>query len=363
MESNGKHLNKEPNPEKSKPEIFKKLKLENLKEKLKELKSGNINKKSTKVIIGIVMLFIIIALLAFLIANHYLGKINRERLGDIISAKNETFDADGEGGMDPDDITWGKIKALNDDDLINILLVGQDRLPGEGRQRSDSMILCSINPKTKEVSLVSFLRDLYVQLPGDYSDNRLNAPYAFGGFELLKETLKLNFGITVDGCFEVDFGGFEDVIEILGGIDLELTSAEANLINQIVGGSLKAGMNHLNGAQALYYARIRALDSDFGRTERQRNVLTSVFKSLKGSSLKELNALADEILPSVTTDMSNKEIMSIIAHCYKVLNSDMKTYHVPEEGAYYNAMIRGMSVLVPDLPLIRDQLETYLPLK
>lgn len=321
-------------------------------------------KKRTKVIVGVVMLILIVVLLAFLVANHYLDKINRENLDDIISADDETFDGNGEDGIDPDDVSWDNVDKIKDKNVVNILLVGQDRRPGESRQRSDSMIVCSVNTKTKEISLISFLRDLYVQLPGNYSDNRLNAPYVFGGFDLLKETLELNFGIRIDGCFEVDFEGFQDIIDILGGVDMELTRAEAAQINKYTysTGGMTEGMNHLDGGQALAYASIRQIDSDFCRTERQRNVITAVFNGMKGASLKELNAIANKILPKMTTDMSNSEIMGLIAKCYGALDSDMKTYHVPADDAYYCAMIRGMSVLVPDLKLIRQQLETYLPL-
>ena len=314
--------------------------------------------KGAKVAMGFIMLMIIVVLLVFLVANHYLDMINKEDLADIIGAENETFDGDGTGGYGSDSVSWSTVKPLNDGKLINILLIGQDRRPGEGRQRSDSMILCSINPKTKEIAMVSFLRDLSVELPGDYSANRLNAPYVFGGFDLLKQTLKLNFGITVDGCFEVDFNGFQDAIDVVGGVDIELSAAEAN----VVGGGAVAGMNHLNGAQALEYARIRKLDNDFGRTERQRKVLSSVLSSLKDCSLKETMSLAEELLPCMTTDLSNTQIMTMVVRCYKALGSDVNTYHVPEEGAYYNANINGMAVLVPDRQLIRDQLENYLPL-
>lgn len=323
--------------------------------------NGNKNDR-IKVAASIVMIALTIALLAFLAANRCLDKIGRENPNDIISAEYESFDGDGRTGIDPNDVAWSGVDKLDDGNLINILLIGQDSRPGQGRQRSDSMILCSINPKTEEIALVSFLRDLYVQLPGDYSDNRLNAPYVFGGFELLKETIELNFGVPIDGCFEVNFEGFADVIDILGGVDIKLTSAEAEQVNRLASGNAKAGLNHLTGEQAVSYSRCRKIDSDFGRTERQRTLLLAVFKELKGSSLKELNALANKILPCMTTDMSNKEIMSLIAKCYGALDSEMQTYHVPANDAYYNAMIHGMAVLVPDLPLIRQQLETYLPL-
>lgn len=320
--------------------------------------NGMRSKKSAKLALSFIMMLLMIILIAFLAVNFFLNKINRENTADIISAENESFARNSKSGMSPDDIVMGKVTPLNDGELINIMLIGQDSRPGEGRQRSDTMILCSINPNTKEVSLVSFLRDLYVQLPGDYSANRLNTAYMLGGFELLKQTMRINFGITVDGCFGVDFGGFEKAIDIVGGVDVELSGAEA----AIVGGGARAGMNHLNGAQALEYARIRKLDSDFGRSERQRNVLSSAFKSLGECSMKQCLHIADELLPCMTTDMSNTEIISLISHCYKLLGNEIETYHIPEEGAYCDETIRGMAVLVPDLPVIRNQLETYLPL-
>lgn len=106
---------------------------------------------------------------------------------------------DEAASIDSDDVEWDFMERIEDDELINILLVGQNRRNGESRQRSDTMILCAINPKTGETSLVSFLRDLYVQIPGGYADNRLNAAYRFGGFELLDATLTENFGVSIDG--------------------------------------------------------------------------------------------------------------------------------------------------------------------
>ena len=148
-----------------------------------------------------------------------------DSIDTVTNQGDENVDADTSEEITyihPDDVEWDFIEPLEDDHLINILLVGQDRREGEGRQRSDTMILCSINLETGETSLISFLRDLYVQIPGGYSDNRLNATYAFGGFDLLDATLTENFGVSIDGNFEVDFTGFEAIIDMVGGIDIEL---------------------------------------------------------------------------------------------------------------------------------------------
>ena len=316
-------------------------------------------KKKTKTLIIITAVLVLLLLAAVLIISHYLGSINREDPSDFepTPAPIESLPP-VENDPYSDEETRAQIEPFLDDDLLNILLVGQDARPGEGRQRSDSMIVCSINLETKEVSLISFLRDLYVEIPGS-SPNRLNTPYVYGGFELLKETLRHNFGISIDGCFEVNFDGFETVIDIVGGVDIKLTASEA----QIVGVEAKEEGNHLNGEQTLTYSRIRSLDSDFMRTERQRNVLMSVLRSARGRSFKELAALAEEMLPHMTTDLSKLQIMSMLFQCYKIMDGATVTpYRVPADNAYYYDTIRGMSVVVPNLPLIREQLETYLPL-
>ena len=304
---------------------------------------------------------------AYGVLNHYLGQINRpdRNQEEIIPPEQETFGDEGEEMAEvpaqPDpELEDDGIYPINCSDLINIMLVGQDRRPGQGRQRSDSMILCSINPSTGQVSLISFLRDLYVSLPGGYSNNRMNAAYAFGGFDLLDATLLENFGVPVDAHIEVDFAGFEAVINKLGGVDVELSSAEANYL----GGGCHTGMNHLNGNQALNFARIRKLDSDFGRTGRQREVVMAVFQKIRTLSLPQLLDTAQAILPYLTTDMSNGEIIQLATKLFPLLSSvDIKSCHIPAEGTYSSTYVRGMAVLVPDLKANRAKLEEgYLPL-
>lgn len=260
----------------------------------------------------------------------------------------------------PEDVTWNgdMFEAINNDGLLNILLIGQDRRPDEGRQRSDCMILCSLNPETKELSMISFLRDLYVQIPG-HSDNRLNAAYVYGGFDLIKETLEHNFGVAVDGCLEVDFDSFEQIVDILGGVEIELTSAEA----EIVGSGATEGLCHLNGAQALTYTRIRKIDSDFQRTARQRTLLNAVFSKMKGCTVTELMTVVGEILPLMTTDMTDEELMSFAFNLASSLSElKIENYGVPSSGNYQNATINGMAVLVPNLYEIKKLIfEEYLP--
>lgn len=316
--------------------------------------------KALKIVLIIFALYILLMALIFGVASHYMNKINRFGEIETVPVQDEYFETDDGDGteINPDDIIWDPGMDIMDEDLVNILLVGQDRRPGQGRQRSDSMILCSYNPQNNHLSMISFLRDLYVQIPG-YSDNRLNAAYVFGGFPLLKETLYLNFGVTVDGCFEVDFDGFTGVIDTIGGVDITLTETEA----AIVGGGATQGLCHLNGEQALNYARIRYIDSDFNRTARQRNVINAAIGKLKNSGVKQLLSLMDEILPLITTDMSNSDITSLaLKYASSLPSIQIESHYVPGDGCYTYAKIRGMSVLVPDLSKVRTALrEEYLP--
>lgn len=311
---------------------------------------------------SVILLAVLVALIALIYINNLLSSIPRfdEATAtlsseEIAAIENETDPEDVEFTgvtIDPLDITWNttpeELIGL-EDDLINILLIGQDRRPGEGRQRSDAMILCTINAETHTLTMTSFLRDLYVQIPG-YKDNRLNAAYQFGGIKLLNKALEVNFGIHVDGNVEVDFNGFKDIIDMVGGVDIELTEAEANRMNSKNGWSLVPGVNHLNGKQALSYSRIRKLGTDFGRTNRQRTVLTALLNKAKTMSFFQLLDFVEACIPMVTTDMSNGDIMRYALSMIPMLGSvELNTQYIPAEGTFQYATIRGMSVLLPNM--------------
>ena len=325
-------------------------------------------KKRKIAIVTSIALVVLITVSGFCYVQSKLDKINKlPGTVDIVPPEQEDFETDtGNESQDvielkPEEVDWNEIEPFLDDDLINILLVGQDRYPGHrGRQRSDSMILCSINLDTKQISMISFLRDLYVQIPGGYSDNRLNAAYAFGGLPLLVDTLHTNFGVTIDGCFEVDLSGFKSIVDILGGVDIALTSKEAKKI----GIGTEEGIYHLDGTNALAYSQIRKIDSDFYRTQRQRNVLQAIYTKFRKSDAADLMKLLDEVLPYLSTDMTNSQIMLLAAKCIPIMGSaELSSYRVPADDAYHYASIRGMSVIVPDLDKIHeDLLNEYLPL-
>ena len=265
-------------------------------------------------------------------------------------------------------IVWPEVERLQSEDVINILLVGKDATSAGSRPRTDSMILLSINKRTNSLSMVSLMRDLYVQIPNIYSDkkykdNRINAAYRIGGIEFLNATIEKNFGIVIDGNVEVDFRQFERIIDILGGVDINLTAAEARyLTNMGKYGTLSAGVNHLDGRAALEYCRIRQIDSDHKRTERQRNLLQTVAASAKNMSVSQVLQLIDQVLPYVQTDLAPNEIIELATESLKALKSSggIKSGKVPQSGQYYGSTIEGMQVMVPDLIQCNQYLKAFI---
>lgn len=277
---------------------------------------------------------------------------------EFMKEENQDNNFTGET-INPEDVDWNVSTepVVDQSHIINLMLIGQDRRPGERRARSDVMLLCTINTETKELTLTSFMRDLYVPIPG-YQDNRMNACYAFAGMKLLNKCMESNFGVLVDGNIEVDFDGFKNVIDVMGGVDIELSNSEANhLIAK--GHSAVAGMNHLDGAAALTYARNRSVgNSDFSRTARQRKVITALVNKSRSLNLSQANALVQQILPLITTDMTNREILDYTIKLLPLLK-DLKinTQQIPAAGTFKYASVRGMSVLVPDLAANRAIME------
>ena len=253
-------------------------------------------------------------------------------------------------------------------DTVNIMLVGQDARPGEKRSRSDTMILCTIKKDQGKVILTSFLRDTYVKIPG-VRKAKMNTAYAYGGMDLLADTMLENFGIKVDNTVEVSFTGFMDVIDTIGGVEIELTEAEAGWMNSHGSGDvgnergwkLKAGKNLLDGNQALAYARIRKIDSDFSRTNRQRTILTSLLNQSRGMSLTRMHALLDTFLPLITTNMTDAQIVQYALELFPLLKDlTIESGSIPSRDNYVSAYISGRYVLIPDLEEARQRLKAIM---
>ena len=343
--------------------------------------AGKRRKKRKAVTILTFVMALVIAggLMAAVYLQGLLGKINHVSASMNSAGAVETFDADGDKSNDTltaSDINWGdtaNIDVMEDNDIKNILLIGQDARSGESGQRSDSMILCSINTKEKKIKLVTLMRDMYVQIPG-YQANKLNAAYALGGMELLDTTIEQNFGVNIDGNVEVDFDGFLEALTEVGDLDIELTYDEATYMNANEGlGSaddnaevneawgLKEGVNTLKPEQVLCYARMRYVgNSDWDRTERQKKVIMAAYKKVQNLSATKLLALASKIFPCITTDLSNSELLSYVKTLSVNHITTIETYRLPVDGTFTEGQIEGMSVLVPNLYLNSAYLQNYL---
>ncbi|MCD7763576.1 MAG: LCP family protein [Lachnospiraceae bacterium] len=312
----------------------------------------------------LVVLLVLAGGLAFAV-NYVMGSIGEIEEVELLDPESEEFETDedaGEDSIDPDEIEWAEDleETEESEGITNILLIGQDTRVSGTRERSDSMILISINSDTDSVNMISFMRDLYVQIPG-YSDNRINASYQFGGAELLDEVIEKNFGVTIDYNVEIDFDGFQDVIDLLGGVDITLTSTEASYF-QNAGYSVSEGTNHVYGEFALLYARTRYVSTateanDFGRTQRQRAVITSLFNAYKDVGITTQIALVDDILSLISTDMSMTQILSLLYDAQAMNLDELGSYRIPIDGSYTNQTIRGMQVLVPDLTVNREAVQ------
>lgn len=207
-------------------------------------------------------------------------------------------------------------------DVKNILFIGADKEKG-GASRSDSIMIVSVNKSAGKVIVTSILRDTHVDIPGE-CEAKINSAYAWGGANLLIQTIEQNFGLKIDGYAVVNFNMFTDLVDGLGGIDIEVTENEADYINnrhnyksETKPDHFESGESvHLNGYQTLWYARIRKLDSDFMRTYRQRKVITAIAENIKTELLTGnifgLISTAKDVAPNIETSLSNSEFTSLL---------------------------------------------------
>ena len=251
---------------------------------------------------------------------------------------------------------------METDGVVNILLIGNDSRKNGEDGRSDAMILLSVSSKTKKIYMTSLLRDMYVDIPG-HDGNRLNAAYSYGGPELLMETIRQNFGLPVNRYMLVNFGAFVNLVDEVGGIDLDLSNDEViwvnnylveyNILTENPQGTFEldpnlSGMVHLNGPQALAYTRNRFLGTDFGRTERQRKVLTAVIGKLPSAALTNMGGLIDGLMPNLTTNLTRGECFRLSLMAGKLISYEIVSDSIPQPGTYKDVTIRKMQVLEVD---------------
>ena len=267
------------------------------------------------------------------------------------------------------------------DTWLNILLLGSDERTVNEPARTDTMIICSINRDTGEVKLTSIMRDTAIEITeaGEFNGTyRINAANFFGGPEYAMKVVNEYLDMNIQNYVVVNFFGFQKIAEALGGIDVDITEAEMNEINKKAVDQAWIGYHagvdesdqvneylttygantHLNGRQTLAYARVRAIDSDFARTERQRTVIKKLTDKLRGKSLTEITALAASLSSNVSTNM---DLSTIVEIAYKVLSSDvtgMDTLRLPENGTYTEE-VRNEKAMFYEVDWTTNALELY----
>lgn len=297
---------------------------------------------------------------------------------------------DAEGGLFDDD-NWVEDpleEILFDDQLItdafdkldgmrNILLLGVDSRTGSISGRTDTMILLSVDIEGNVIKMTSFLRDTYVSIPG-YKNNRLNAAYVYGGFDLLAATFEENFGIRPDAYVAVNLSGLTRVIDELGGVYVDVNSKKIDRINAVIywynkqvlnlnnlrdGYLTKGGRQKLTGKQAEAWARYRYSESDMQRAERQRQLISIIFEEICKMSLSELVSFAMDNIDLVKTNLGISDIISLAPAVLAMRDAEIRELQIPVSGGYKSQTVSGMSVLVPNRQKNANALAEFLKAK
>lgn len=274
------------------------------------------------------------------------------------------------GGLSYDD-SIGENVYLKDSTLLksesvrNILFIGSDAREGLGGQRSDTMILFSIDTVNKKIKLTSFMRDSYVYIPGKGYSTKLNAAFNYGGSQLLMDTIEYNFGVDIEDYLMLDYDAFIELVNLLGGVTInDVTEKEAKYMREQVNRpKFKAGTNkNVDGRTAMWYCRIRYVDSDFGRTQRQRKVLTSIISKAAKTNPFKLIDIVKQVLPNISTSLDRNDLLGLgIGAFLKYIRYDIVQQQIPAEGTWWSARLPSSGdVLKMDLEKNKKILKEFI---
>jgi polyisoprenyl-teichoic acid--peptidoglycan teichoic acid transferase len=320
-------------------------------------KIKNLSKKNKILIISISAAFIAIG---SIIGGYYYVKQSYNSI--VVDAPEEPAAPEQEEQIE-EEIDYGM-----EADIVNVLLVGVDTRGEFEDSRTDSMIVATIDPTTNKVKLTSLMRDMYVEIPGR-GYNKINSAFEIGGIELLKKTIKHNFGLSVDKYAAIDFKGFQDLIDLMGGIDVDIKNYEVNETNKYikdVNGDNSIllqgpGLQKLNGQQALSYSRIRKVgNNDYERTERQRNVLSLLLSKVKDTKVTSYPKLYSTISPYIKTNIEFNSMLKLVYTVYKMENFTPDSFRIPVDGHFKDTSVKGMSVLIPNLKYNASELYKFI---
>ena len=341
---------------------------------MSEAKKPGSKKRVALTVVCIILAVILAAVVAVTIyVEVTLGRIRRPDQQETLSSEQiesilketDPHDPDFTGPTyNEEDVTAPETapEILNGEHVINLLLVGTDT-DGSYRGHSDSMILCTIDTEKKTLVMTSFLRDMYMPIPGygqsGHAQQRINVSYMSGGFPMLYVSLRENFGVGVDYGVEVNFNSFAEVIDQVGGVDITLTANEAAHLRG-KGYDVQEGLNHMDGETALAHARNRTTggSGDLARSSRQRAVIEALIDKAVHMDVGSLYSLVNALIPLVVTDMTNGEIISAAKALAPIAGElEIISQRIPADGAYQFATINGNDIILPDFDAARKLLQ------
>lgn len=325
--------------------------------------NGRKGKKVLVIVLIIILLLIVVGIVAGIIYyNSVLSMMSRpedvtvetlsdDELAELLGISTETTEAVTET-TSPEE-TWPKI--VSDQNVTNIMVIGQAAREGEEHRLADSNILISINREQKTLTMTSILRDLRVNIPAyeghQAGFNRINVVYHLGSYytgkvsssmDMISMCIENNFGVHVDHVVEIDFDMFNEIVNLLGGITVDLSKAEVDYLKyyypSIFDEDMQEGTHLLNGWQSLGYARMRKVgNGDWDRTERQRFIITQLLGKLKDMGIMDIHAMFQTILPRIVTNMTNEEITNYAFEFIPMLKDlTIQSFRIPADGTWWS---------------------------
>ncbi|MBQ6832689.1 MAG: LCP family protein [Oscillospiraceae bacterium] len=297
------------------------------------------------IILAVLFLLLLIAVTVVLIfVNGMLNKLDRQEItGDPNIPIEELYEGttvDVEDSLEDIEQARQELEQVQQIDpmetanITNVLLVGSDRRSAYENGRSDSMMIVTMNHDTKKIHITSLMRAMYVAIPRSDGEvwDMLNASYSWGGTDLLLATIEKNFRVKIDHYIVVDLAAFDDVVDLMGGVDITLTQTEASIIQRVTNKSVSAGLQHLDGEQTWVYSRLRYIDNDFVRTSRQRRVIEQLMKKALTTDIPTLLEIANQVLPLVNTNLSNAQILYYLTQAPMLLAEPITQRMLPIEN-------------------------------
>ena len=262
--------------------------------------------------------------------------------------------------------------AETEEEWVNILLLGGDSRSTESYGRTDTIIVLSINRDSGEMKMTSIMRDTWVQL-SEGRKGKINAANVYGGPEMTMRVVNEHFGLNIEKYVLVNMYDLVHIIDMFGGVDIEITEGERTQLNKYAGEYLDkisnyngatslehSGMVHMNGLLAVSYMRIRYTDSDYVRVMRQQRVMIEVAGNAQNMEVDELMAMADEIFACVETNMTDEELKDLAMSALTVDTEEIGQYRVPADGTFESGTFDGTWMIRADFEKNKKLLDDFI---